>query len=178
MSYKRGHGRGRSSIKEPRHYIKQLRDRNDYDYNNRPKCFINGTYDKSIPVVGYCWCKRHRGYLSAKMFSKHQCISKDCPHFQKLEATYWVDKEIVNLDKKIRKILKKTKLFYSRNVAREHCDFNKGEKVYECEKKYYVLQKNEYKKIIEYQKQKENKCREKKKIEENLKKYDTKQRKV
>lgn len=58
--------------------------------------------------VGYCWSEIHRGYLTQKLLKEHQCIEKECKHFQKFEdAPYWKNKEKAKENKKREKENKK-----------------------------------------------------------------------
>lgn len=41
-------------------------------------------------IVGYCHCNLHLGYLTNSHFKEHNCVLKQCKHFEKFEDfPYW-----------------------------------------------------------------------------------------
>ena len=70
--------------------------------STKKRC-IDGVY-RGNEVVGYCWYKKHRGYLTSKLMKRQQCTGKDCRHFQKYEdSQYWKIKEERKQKKRDRK---------------------------------------------------------------------------
>lgn len=66
-------------------------------------------------IVGFCHCKLHTGHLLKSTMKEHECISKQCPFFNKFEDyPYWVEKE--NHKKKIENAQKKQQ--YQKDMER------------------------------------------------------------
>ena len=56
---------------------------------------------------GVCHCKEHEGYLTVSQMKEHDCISKRCYYFQKLEHSYWLQLERRRLEKKAFRTLER-----------------------------------------------------------------------
>lgn len=49
------------------------------------------------------YCKRKGKYMTVKQMRKHECLAKQCPHFDMLEHAYWKKREAKLAGKKERK---------------------------------------------------------------------------
>jgi hypothetical protein len=54
-------------------------------------------------AVAFCCYPKHKGYMSAHLVDKHQCIRKKCPHLKKYVHRYWADKAAIKILKKQKK---------------------------------------------------------------------------
>ncbi len=55
---------------------------------------IDGNLCNPEQRVGYCWSETHRGYLTLPLMTQHECVEKQCKHFQKYEQhSYWKGKD-------------------------------------------------------------------------------------
>lgn len=52
-------------------------NRNEKEWTDFVKC-INGKTRSFKNCVGYCNCKKHKGFLDNKLFENHDCIRKKC----------------------------------------------------------------------------------------------------
>ena len=51
--------------------------------------FIDRKYHAKQPC-GYCWMKKHKGFLTVDLMKKHKCLERKCHYFQKYEQhSYW-----------------------------------------------------------------------------------------
>lgn len=56
------------------------------DYKTRRRnCYINGGKLGQKKPPAYCWCERHRGYLSDSLIKEHRCEKRNCPFYENLE---------------------------------------------------------------------------------------------
>lgn len=68
--------------------------------------------------VGYCWCKLHRGYLTASLLKEHNCIENNCMYFQKFkESQFWRQKEKEKRNRKEKQRLKKEIEQFEKNIT-------------------------------------------------------------
>lgn len=69
---------------------------------------IDGHYCNPEQRVGYCWSETHRGYLTKALMQEHECMQKQCKHFQKYEESpYWKRKAEAKERKQKRKASEK-----------------------------------------------------------------------
>lgn len=69
---------------------------------------INGNACTPEQRCGYCWSETHRGYLTLPLMFEHECIEKQCKHFQKYEQhSYWKGKDKKKAEKQKRKAQEK-----------------------------------------------------------------------
>lgn len=69
---------------------------------------IDGNQCNPEQRCGYCWSEQHRGYLTLPLMFQHECIEKQCKHFQKYEQhSYWKGKEKKKAKKQQRKAQEK-----------------------------------------------------------------------
>jgi len=73
--------------------------------NGSSKQCVDGLYRKSTSeYVGFCWYKKHKGFLTLKLMKEHQCPQKECHYFQKFEdSPHWKKKKKNKQRKKERK---------------------------------------------------------------------------
>ena len=58
--------------------------------------------------VGYCWCELHPGYLHKHLIDQHQCVERQCEHFEKFkDSEYWKRKAKIKEDRIAGKLEKK-----------------------------------------------------------------------
>ena len=69
---------------------------------------IDGNLCNPEQRCGYCWSETHRGYLTLPLMFQHECIEKQCKHFQKYEKhSYWKGKDKKKEQKQKRKAQEK-----------------------------------------------------------------------
>lgn len=69
----------------------------DVEYLNSKEKFrrvnlIGGKYKTvdTAALVGYCHNKAHKGFLTVTIMNQHECIAKECHHFEKIEEyPFW-----------------------------------------------------------------------------------------
>lgn len=72
--------------------------------------FIDRKYHSKKPC-GYCWMKKHRGYLTVSLLKQHKCLEKKCVYLQKFEQhSYW--KQLENEKKKMREKRERERKLY------------------------------------------------------------------
>jgi hypothetical protein len=64
-----------------------------------PEICVDGVRRKREKYIGYCWCTEHRGYLTTKLLREHSCLEKKCTMLQKLEHSYWIQRERIKAQK-------------------------------------------------------------------------------
>ena len=81
--------------------------------------FIEHQGDGTIPC-GYCWSKKHRGYLSVEILQRHQCLQKQCNCLQKYENhKFWKKREMRRLMKSAMKNGQSFYIFDGREIKIE-----------------------------------------------------------
>lgn len=62
-----------------------------YHTQQRSRTYISGRPIKDpTNCIGYCWMHQHPGYLTLSTIQKHDCIGKQCRHFEKFKTCdYW-----------------------------------------------------------------------------------------
>ena len=51
-------------------------------------------------IVGFCNSITHRGYLTAALLKKHDCLNRKCSNFQKFsDFPYWVNRDLEEANK-------------------------------------------------------------------------------
>lgn len=85
---------------------------------NKPKQ-ITKTRSKSKSYIGYCHSREHKGFLTAAIIKEHNCMHKayidengntvyrECKQLEKLNTSFWVEKERAKLYRKMHKEAKK-----------------------------------------------------------------------
>ena len=69
---------------------------------------IDGNRCNPEQRCGYCWSEQHRGYLTLPLMFQHECVEKQCKHFQKYEKhSYWKGKDKAKAKKQQRKAQEK-----------------------------------------------------------------------
>ncbi|MCL2486136.1 MAG: hypothetical protein FWE86_00870 [Oscillospiraceae bacterium] len=58
-------------------------------FEQAEKRLINGYYAKDENIIAFCHILTHRGYLSKTLVKSHDCITKECPFFERLRPEYW-----------------------------------------------------------------------------------------
>ncbi|MDR1540715.1 MAG: hypothetical protein LBU32_22475 [Clostridiales bacterium] len=58
-----------------------------------PEICVDGVRRKREKHIGYCWCSEHKGYLTTKLLREHCCLEKKCSMLQKLDHTFWIQRE-------------------------------------------------------------------------------------
>ena len=81
--------------------------------------FIEHQGDGTVPC-GYCWSKKHRGFLSVEILQRHGCLQKQCGCLQKYkEHKFWKKREIRRLIKEAIKEGRSSYTFEGREVKIE-----------------------------------------------------------
>lgn len=122
----------------------------DFRYRRRNHYIDGGPLGKKNPK-GYCWCERHKGYLSAQMIKEHKCEKRQCSFFEDLVAKrnsqpqgaspFSSEKEKVKFELKNARESERIYAFDNEYLANAGCfgilraEFNdKGSFVYDWEK--------------------------------------------
>ena len=84
---------------------------------------VDGIYRKaSKEYVGYCWYKKHKGFLTLSLMKKQECLSKGCHYFQKFEdSPYWqkkAEKKQLKRDRKVEERAREARAAFILEVAR------------------------------------------------------------
>lgn len=66
---------------------------------------IDHNKTKRERIVAFCHYRPHSGALTVKNLKKHQCLNKQCPHLEKYEHDFWVEREKIKQLKKQKKAL-------------------------------------------------------------------------
>lgn len=56
-------------------------------------------------LVAFCHYRPHCGALTVENLKKHECLRKQCPHLEKFEHDFWVEREKIKQLKKQKKAL-------------------------------------------------------------------------
>lgn len=54
-------------------------------------------------AVAFCCYPKHKGYMSAHLVKKHECLRKNCPHLKKYAHRFWADKVAIKILKSQKK---------------------------------------------------------------------------
>lgn len=71
------------------------------------KRLIDGSHADARNIIARCHLIKHRGYLTKKLVSSHNCIAKKCNFFEKLKPEYWLALEQAERDKSKQRHVKK-----------------------------------------------------------------------
>lgn len=66
---------------------------------------------KTQEKIGYCHFEGHPGYLTKKLMQEHNCLQKNCKHYEaNLNTNYWqkklAQKNARNLEKELKQMIK------------------------------------------------------------------------
>lgn len=66
--------------------------------------FVNGLYGSEFNKNKACgYCRRHGKYMTVKMLRKHNCLGKNCWHFDKNEEHSWWTQRALTKQKRIER---------------------------------------------------------------------------